>query len=636
MAGGSDIKAPGFTSSLSGKLMSGLASGLLLASLAFLAVFISSYRDRLAMERGLASEQVNRLLQVALQNAMLKRDLPGLADIVAKLGQEPGIARVLIVNPHQEVRFASQTEAIGTRLQPADLGCEGCQPDLSDLPRSTRLFKDPAGRDVLRSVNPIRNQEPCQVCHGEIAKSPVNGVLIVDQAADQLQGHAMQAAAGLSGAGAAILALAMLGVWHFMHRTVVKPVQALQGASVALAAGDLSARVPEVRAGGDEIAGLCRSFNDMANTLAASHAALREHEMFLQAVIDTVPDAVRVIDQDYNVVLINQAYARHMREEAANLVGLPCYRSRGRSEPCPPTLTTCPFHVIDAETPKPRFMQDLARRDGTSLTAEFTASRLQVNRGGRPRPHIIEAIRDLDQQIKFSHEQRLSEIGQLATGVAHEIYNPLSSVRLGLQALDRRLSTIAKGDEEAAHYLSIVNGQIDRCIEVTRRLLDLGSPPSNSVQLVSWTRIVPEVLSLLRYDAERLGVTVETSLGSEDLRVLATDSELRMLLLNLVQNAFHAMPSGGKLTISGRILGEEVQLAISDTGVGIPEADLAHIFEPFFTKRADGSEGYGLGLAICRAITTRYHGALEVASQPGKGAEFTIRMPVAAIEEETA
>ncbi len=629
-------RKPGFASNLTGKLMSGLGLGLLLASLAFLVVFIGGYRERLAAERGLASEQVNRLLQVALQNAMLKRDLPGLREIVAKLGNEPGIARVLIVNPQHEVRFASAEPALGAKLTLAELGCETCKADLSNLPGSTRLIRDGNGHDVLRSVNPIRNQAECQGCHGEIAASPVNGVLVVDHSAESLKADALSAAAQMTGAGAAIVALAMLGVWSFMHKTVVQPVQALQSASHALAAGDLSAQIDTPPASGDEIAGLCRSFNDMAGSLAASHAKLREHETFLQAVIDTVPDAVRVIDESYNVVLINQAYSRQLGDEPSNLIGVPCYKARGRTEPCPATLFTCPFHALDANTPQVRFMHELHRRDGSTLTAELTASRLTTLQNGTPRTLVIEAMRDLDQQIKFSHEQRLSEIGQLATGVAHEIYNPLSSVRLGLQALDKRLTAIANGDAEAADYLTIVNGQIDRCIEVTRRLLDLGSPPSSSVQLVSFTRIVPEVISLLRYDAEQLGVAIDIDLGREDLRLFATDSELRMLLLNLVQNAFHAMPKGGKLTITGHIADGKVLINVADTGVGIPAPDLVRIFDPFFTKRADGSEGSGLGLAICRAITGRYHGSLEVASTPGQGTLFTIRMPVAGLTEDAA
>ena len=149
-------------------------------------------------------------------------------------------------------------------------------------------------------------------------------------------------------------------------------------------------------------------------------------------------------------------------------------------------------------------------------------------------------------------------------------------------------------------------------------------------------KVITETLSLLKWEASKQNIELIPALGDSPLRILATDSELRMLCLNLAQNAFHAMPKGGKLTITGRIADGDVLLEIADTGVGIPSSDLTRIFEPFFTKRADDSEGSGLGLSICRAITSRYHGFLDVASTPGQGTMFTIRMPVAGLSEEAA
>lgn len=625
-----------FATSLSAKLLGGLTAGLLLSSLFFLILFVGIYRDQMARERGLVSEQVNRLLQTSLQNAMLKRDLPGLRDIVANLGRQPGIAGVMIVNPALEVRFASDAVSLGRRIGTADVGCDDCAGNLAGLSRSARLLQLPDGPEVMRSVNPIPNRTECKGCHGELDEHPVNGILIVDQATTGLRESALHAAGMMAGAGTSVMALALIGTWWFMHRTVVRPVMELEQASRALAGGNLEISVPTGRNRSDEIAGLCQSFNVMAASLRRSVDEIRDKERFLQAVIDTVPDGVRVIDQNYNVVLANRAYgelaapAAGAAADASSSVAGPCYTIRGRSEPCPPTLTTCPFHAISESEPTIRYMHEVRSPRGGEAMAEITASRLETETEGKRTTFIVEAFRDLRQQIKFSHDQRLSELGQLATGVAHEIYNPLSSVRLGLLALDKRLATIAHGDEEVAEYLRIVNGQIDRCMDVTKRLLDLGHTPSSSLQLVSFTNIVPEVLSLLRFDAERIGIAIELDLGPRDLRVLATDSELRMLVLNLVQNAFHAMPSGGRLSVRGSDDGQKVVVELGDSGVGIAPEDLPHIFQPFFSKRADESQGSGLGLAICRAILARYGGKLEAQSTQGEGATFIITLPAAA------
>ncbi len=624
-----------FASSLGGKLLLGLALGLLASSLFFLILLVGIYRGQLTHERGLVSAQVNRLLEVSLKNAMLKRDIPGLADIVDKLGRQPGITGVMIVEPGLQVRFASDKTRIGATLSAHDLGCQpACSADLHDLESSTRPMRLPQGGEVLRSVNPIRNQAECQTCHGSMSDHPVNGVLIVDQSAAGVEHEAMRLGGLMAGAGTAIVATALLGAWMFMRRTVVAPVAQLERTASAVAGGDLGARVAVAQSRADEIGALSTAFNRMAETLQHNVGEIQAKETFLQAVVDAVPDGLRVIDADYRVVIANKAHRDQVGDTTGRVVGQPCYKARGRDTPCPPTLVTCPLHAIDEATPRLRYMHELHRADGAIRHVEITASRLHGESNGRPQTLTIEVMRDLDEQIKLSHENRLSEIGQLATGVAHEIYNPLSSVRLGLQALDKRLrgnrpTSAAAPDAEVAEYLDTVNGQIDRCIEITKRLLDLGNPPSSNVQLVSFTRIVPEVLSLLRFEAEIKGVTVDVDLGDDDLRVLATDSELRMLVLNLTQNAFHAMPEGGRLSITGRVMENRVSLAIRDSGVGINDADIKRIFDPFFSRRADGSQGSGLGLTLCHSIVTRYQGSLVATSAPGQGACFTITLPVA-------
>ena len=203
--------------------------------------------------------------------------------------------------------------------------------------------------------------------------------------------------------------------------------------------------------------------------------------------------------------------------------------------------------------PTVKFIDRHLRKDGKEALFEITAARLSLNGGGEPRTLVIEAIRDLTEQVRYSQEQRLAEIGQLATGVAHEIYNPLASVRLGLQFIMKRHPDGAGVDTDTYSYLRVVDGAVDRCIEITKRLLNLSQLPSQSTQLVSLSVIVPEVISLLRYEAEQIGVGITLDLGESDLRVIATDSDMRMLILNLAQNAFHAMPSGGSFLLRGRI-----------------------------------------------------------------------------------
>lgn len=621
----------GGRSRLSRKVLAGLAAGLLVASLIFMVLFIEIYRRQLSHERGLASDQVNRLLQVSLENAMLKRDLPGLQEIVSRLGQQPGINSVRIINPSRQVRFASTEAALGSIMSFEEIGCPACATRTAQqtISGSTQMVSLQDGREVMRGVHPIQNKAECKGCHGAAEVNPINGILVVDHDVAGIRSEALRAAGLMSGAGLLVVLMGMSTVWMVLRRQVLNPILALDNASRTMAAGDLKVRVvPEARRD-DELVDLFKSFNGMADTIEKGVNEVREKEAFLQSLIDTVPDGVRVIDETYTVVMANSSYEKQAMPAGAPLIGVPCFAIHGRTERCPPTLLTCPFHAIKADGEPIKYIHRHVRGDGSELFVETTAARLTQEKDGKERVYIIEAIRDLEQPVKYSQEQRLSEIGQLAAGVAHEIYNPLASVRLGLQSLLRRAKTADQLDSETCEYLGMVDGEVEKCISVTKRLLDLSQVPSQSLQLVSLSTVVPEVVSLLRYEAEQSRIKIELDFGQEDLRVFATDAELRMLALNLAQNAFHAMPKGGTFRVSGHHDNGEVRVCFSDTGVGIEPDVMSHIFEPFYSKRADGVAGTGLGLTICKAITTRYQGRIDVESTPGIGTAFTIAFPQA-------
>jgi signal transduction histidine kinase/HAMP domain-containing protein len=624
------MKLKGMPRRLSNKLLLGLGAGMLLSSLIFLGVFVESYRYRIQEERSAASAELNKLFQFSLENAMLKRDLPGLREIISRLGQQPGILRVQIVNPALEVRFASSEGLLGHQVTLPDLGCTDCPGGVPALSPTSWLQTTGDGQTVLRSVNPIRNKPECKQCHGPAEVSPVNGILIVDREAHAIRTQALLAAAWMVGAGATVVFIVMGGTWIFLRRQVLTPVAALSAASRALAAGDLSARVQAQVDPGEELGALCGTFNGMAARLEESVAEIRAKEAFLKALMDTLPDGLRVIDENHTVIMANNAYAAQLQEDPARLTGVPCYAARGETAPCPPTLVTCPFSAIETEGRAVKYIDRHMRKDGGEALFEITAARLTLDGGGaEPRMLVIEAIRDLTEQVRYSQEQRLAEIGQLATGVAHEIYNPLASVRLGLQFIMKRHPEGESLDPDTYSYLRVVDGAVDKCIEITKRLLNLSQLPSQSTQLVSLSSIVPEVVSLLRYEAEQIGVEITLDLGPGDLRVIATDSDMRMLVLNLAQNAFHAMPAGGRFTLRGCIEDGHIVIEASDTGGGINPAVLPRIFDPFFSKRADGVEGTGLGLTICKAIVTRYGGTIQAESEAGHGATFTVNLPFA-------
>jgi len=601
-------------SRLNRKFALGTAVGLLVSSMIFLMLYMSLYRSELSNERAEAAAQVNNLLEVALENAMLKRDLEGLRLIVERLGDQPDVLRVFIANPKGEIRFASDTAMLSKQVMPEDL---------SDS-HSTRFLVDSRGRDALRSINPVANRPQCRECHGLTADNPVNGILYVDYDAAPLRGRAQRTTLLLMSSGALIVLINLAGGWWFIRRFVITPIGQLTSSSRALARGDYTHRTRPK--GDDELAQLGHTFNAMADELQAKILQLEQQGAFLQSLLDAIPDGVRVIGPDFHVLLTNKAYRCQLDLGSEDGVGATCHGVSHRSDtPCPSTLVTCPVHEIQQHNKPVKALHRHHRIDGSVIDVEIFAAPMQAQINGKETTLVVESIRDLSKQIQYSQEQKLSELGKLATGVAHEIHNPLASVRLALHAL-RDHSTVKDIEPEVREYLELVDQEVDKCVNVTERLLRLGATPPELPELVDVATVVEDTVGLLRWEAEELHLQVNTKLD-RTLRVLASDSELRMVTLNLIQNAFHAMPKGGELSISTQRGPEWVEIQIRDTGIGIAGEKLHRIFDPFYSRRADNTSGTGLGLSIVRTIVEKYDGDIDVSSRLGEGSTFTVRFP---------
>lgn len=618
---------PWIANSLHRKFVAASVSGLLAVSLLFLLVFIGLYHAQIEEERTRSASEVNQLLQAALENAMLKRDLDGLRQIVDRLGNQDMIRLVMILNPDGVVRFSSDRQRIGTRLaKPDDPSCTTClQPE--DLSRETVLNTvDESRRNILRSIHPVRNKAACQQCHGPVEAHPINGILVVDHETETIRARVLHSTRLLMGSGAVVVLLAVVGGWWFIRRSVLAPVARLVAGVEGLASGRLETRVTVT--GQDEIGQLATVFNRMADNLARSMTVVKEKEALLQSVIDAVPDGIRVIGRDFKILQANKTYCQQLGHPAVEVIGVACHRSsHHRETPCPITLITCPLIEIEKTGNPVKVIQQFTRRDGSSYYVEIYGAPLQVRIDGQDQLLIVESIRDLAKQVEYSHEQKLATLGQLAAGVAHEIRNPLASIRIALDALFKIRDEEHQKDETLYEYLHLVNRQMDKCIDITERLLRLSALPGHSPELVSVNRAIEETTSLMRLEASQRNISIALFLESIDARVMAADSEIRIVIINMVQNAFHAILDGGSITITSRVNGERVEMEFEDTGTGIRPDYLPYIFDPFFSRRADSAQGTGLGLSICRAIVEHWGGNIEVFSRLGEGTRFTVLLP---------
>lgn len=611
---------------LTTKFILGTLSGLAMLSLLFLLLFTSVYRAAIESEKADAADQVSSLLETTLKQAMLDRDLERLQKVIERVADAPEVYSMWILNPAGEIRFTSNPAAFGRRFERTkDDGCRECHE--SGSKSTTLLFTDTDGREILRAIKPVTNQQECGACHPPVSQQPVNGVLVVDYDGSSIEAQARKAALALVSAGVVVFIITVTGGSWFMRRFVLKPVSQLHEASQEISQGKLETRVKI--AGSDELFELGECFNDMTAQLRAQIQSLQEKDEFLRALVDAIPDGLRVIDGDFSILLTNAAYRKQLALPNIDEPGTPCYRSSHRRDtPCATTLVRCPLSELKDDGQPFKSLHRHLRPDGHHIDVEVFAAPMEVRMQGERHRLVVESIRDLKEQVRFSHEQKLSELGQLAAGVAHEIFNPLSAAKMKLDATLSAIGEQRLDTAQVVQALEVVDEEIGRGLETADRLLKLSRYAGNTPTLVDVVKAVTETLSLLNQEAAVRGIELRQHHARDRMRALANESELRLAILNLAQNAFAAMPEGGVLTVTTGTSEGWIQITIEDNGVGIREDILPHIFEPFFSRRAsDTNRGAGLGLAISRANIERIGGHIAVASTPGVGSRFTISLP---------
>jgi signal transduction histidine kinase/CheY-like chemotaxis protein len=235
---------------------------------------------------------------------------------------------------------------------------------------------------------------------------------------------------------------------------------------------------------------------------------------------------------------------------------------------------------------------------------------------------------------QFSQMEKLSALGELASGVAHDFNNTLAGILGRAQLLQR-----SDDPEKIKRGLEIIIKTAEDGAKTVKRIQDFARQRrDHNFELVSIDQILMDASEITRprwkncAEASNIHITLELRIESNAM-VMGDDSELREVLVNMVFNAIDAMPEGGTLTLTTRTAGDHVEIAVVDTGVGMYPEVRSKIFDPFFTTK--GKAGLGLGLAVSFGIIRRHGGNIEVESQYGKGTEFRITLPVAKMGEKS-
>jgi two-component system sensor kinase FixL len=367
----------------------------------------------------------------------------------------------------------------------------------------------------------------------------------------------------------------------------------------------------------------------------AAEAALRESELRWRSIIDTVPDAIVVIDAQGTVQSFSPAAERLFGYAADEVIGrnvkmlMPApYRDAHDGYLARYALTAerriigIGRIVVGLRKSGETFPMELAVGEFTSPNGKFFTGFV---RDLTERQEAERRIEDL--QTELLHASRLSVMGQMASAMAHELNQPLTAVANYLEAGRHLMATGAGAPERIADLMERAVGQAQRAGEIIRQLRQFVSKGETERSTQNLNQLVEEALALALVGARQSGVRVSLELDHGLPAVILDPVQIQQVVLNLVRNAVEAMETVEKreLTISTCPVGDNIEASVADTGPGIASEVAARLFQPFVTTK---KTGMGLGLSICREIVESHHGRLTASPRPGGGTIFRLILPM--------
>lgn len=343
----------------------------------------------------------------------------------------------------------------------------------------------------------------------------------------------------------------------------------------------------------------------------------------LRSLLDGLNDAIMMVDQTGIVVNLNNAMADLLQQPVNTLSGQQ-WQDVWRAHPSFAPLHDLVQRALATDTPQQGQVRDA---DNPQHPRIYQIATIPVTSKQDQSRRVIVIITDITEQLQLQEYLAQTEAfaanAMLAASVAHEINTPLQTVLNALAFMPQA------APEDQAQLMQAASSEIKRAGHIVRQFLDLYRKGSQDVDQVDINAILERLLLLLGKRIKEQGVSLTCSFDDQQPQVLGHTDRLTQVCLNILVNALDAMPKSGSLTVQTAVVKIEQQLyvavQIADTGVGIPDTVLPHIFEPFVTSKPNGT---GLGLPISYQIIQQHHGSIYVSSEVNIGTTFTVVLPL--------
>src|ERR1700693_2144174 len=422
---------------------------------------------------------------------------------------------------------------------------------------------------------------------------------------------------------AALLALASVGISVLLAALVsslsLSPLKRITAQLDRIAKGEFDQKPLER---GDEFGQVSTKISQIGMQLRGVREIFSNLRENIDQVLGGLDDGLLLFSVDGRAVMVSPAVERFLSTPADRLLGR---RAEDIFPPDHPVREA--IKLTDGE------FEPLASAEvilsGPDLPPRRVGLSVEVITEGGTRMGALVKFTDLESRERISTQlqvsERMAQLGRITAGVAHEVKNPLNSMRLWLENL--KASLPADQESGAQQAVNVLDKEIDRLDAVVKRFLDLTRPMDIRLEATQLSQLLPEVLEIAQPQLQKAGIQLAQLLPIDVPEVYVDRALLKQAVLNLVLNAAEEMPNGGQLRLVLSRRGEMAEIIVQDTGKGIPPENKQKIFQLFFTTRPGGS---GIGLASAFRIVQLHNGSIDFTSEVGRGTTFRIELPLAA------
>jgi len=426
-----------------------------------------------------------------------------------------------------------------------------------------------------------------------------------------------------SGAIALVALLISTGLAMVVSGATLAPLRDISAQLDRISAGQFDAPVAQATGfagGADELGLVSKKISQVGQQLRGVHEIFSTMRENLNSVMAGLEDGLLLFTRDARAVMVSPAAEKFLGAPAGHFLGRRVTDIFPVGHPLRQAL-----HIEGDELSETTAETELETSDGMRrVSVSVQAIQEDGERmGAMLTLRDLDSIESINTQLQVS--ERLAALGRITAGVAHEVKNPLNSMRLWLENLKESLPGDA--DSNSHQAVQVLDKEIDRLDAVVKRFLDFTRPMEIKLEQTQLSQLLRDVLEVARPQLQKANVEMVQTLPGDVPEVLVDRDLLKQAVLNLVLNAVEAMPGGGqiRLGLSRRL--EMAEISVADTGKGIPPENKQKIFQLFFTTRPGGS---GIGLASTFRIVQLHNGSIDFTSEVGRGTTFRIELPLAA------